>query len=124
MELYESAEDYLESILIIGQQKGSVRAIDVAKDLGFSKASVSVAMHKLEDNGYIIIHSNGEIELTKEGSGIAASVYERHVVLTDLFIKLGVDQNQARRDACKIEHDLSKETFAAIKKAINKYYEK
>lgn len=120
MKLYESAEDYLETILVLTERNGSVRAIDISKDMNFTKASVSVAMHKLEDNGYIVISKGGNIILTEQGYNIAKSVYERHVILTDAFIKLGVSPEQARIDACKIEHDLSKETFEAIKKALKK----
>lgn len=120
MKLYESAEDYLETILVLTTRNGSVRAIDIAKDMNFTKASVSVAMHKLQDNGLIVIATNGNIILTEKGYQIANSVYERHVVLTDAFVRLGVSPEQARIDACKIEHDLSKESFEAIKKAMGK----
>ena len=115
MKLYESAEDYLERILVLTQKNGSVRAIDIAKDMGFTKASVSVAMHKLLDNGYIVIKSDGGIILTEEGYNIASKVYERHCVLTDMLIAIGVSEEQAKIDACKVEHDISEETFDAIK---------
>ena len=120
MKLYESAEDYLESILVLTQKNGTVHAIDVAKDLGFTKASVSVAIHKLESAGYIAIKNNGELVLTEEGYKIASNVYERHVVLTEFFMSLGVNEDQALIDACKVEHDISEETFAAIKKVMKK----
>ena len=115
MKLYESAEDYLETILILTQRNGVVHAVDVARELGFTKASVSVAMHKLENSGYIAIKVNGEIFLTEDGYRIATSVYERHVILTDILVSIGVSKEQAEIDACKIEHDISKETFDAIK---------
>ena len=115
MKLYESAEDYLEAILILAQRNGVVHAVDVARELGFTKASVSVAMHKLENSGYIAIKTNGEIILTEEGYKIASSIYERHIILTDMLVSIGVSKEQAEIDACKVEHDISKETFEAIK---------
>ena len=120
MKLYESAEDYLETILVLTERNGTVRSIDVAKDMNFSKPSVSVAMHKLEDSGYIVIKKDGTIILTEEGYQIASSVYERHVILSEVLMNLGVSKEQAIEDACKIEHDLSKESFEAIKRAIKK----
>lgn len=120
MKLYESSEDYLESILIISKKKGSVHAIDIAKELGFTKASVSIAIHKLADNGYINIKKDGELVLTDDGYKVAMQVYERHMVLTNYFISLGVNAVQAEIDACKVEHDISKETFEAIKKVYEK----
>ena len=116
MELYESSEDYLEKILMLEKKNGSVRAIDIAKDMNFSKPSVSVAMHKLEDNNYITIAKNGEISLTPLGREIAEKVYERHVVLTKVLVSLGIPEEIAAEDACKIEHDLSEESFEAIKR--------
>ena len=115
MKLYESAEDYLETILILTQRNVVVHAVDIARELQFTKASVSVAMHKLEDTGYIAIKKNGEIILTEEGYKIASSVYERHVILTEMLVSIGVSEEQAEIDACKVEHDISKETFEAIK---------
>jgi len=120
MKLYESAEDYLETILVLTERNNKVHAVEVARELGFTKASVSVAMHKLEDSGLIAIKKNGEIVLTEEGYKIATSVYERHVILTQVLIHLGVSSEQAEIDACKIEHDISKETFEAIKEFYNK----
>ena len=118
MKLYESAEDYLEIILILSKELESVHSIDIARDMNFSKPSVSVAMHKLKDNGYIQIEDDGSILLTAEGRKIAENVYERHLTITQALIKLGVDEKQAKIDACKIEHDISEETFQALKKAI------
>ena len=118
MKLYESSEDYLESILVLTNKNGSVRSIDVVNDLHFSKPSVSVAMKKLRENGYIEIDDKGLIKLTKSGYEVASKTYERHLLLTKLFISLGVDQETARKDACRVEHDLSDETFAALKKAM------
>ena len=116
MKLYESSEDYLERILILNQQNGSVHAVDIARDMSFTKASVSVAMHKLEDNGYIVIKENGEIVLTEQGLKIAEAVYERNVVLSKALMLIGVSEEQAMIDACKVEHDISEETFEAIKR--------
>ena len=116
MNIYESAEDYLERILILQEKNEGVRSIDIAHSVGFSKPSVSVAMKKLKEAGLIIIDDNGFISLTKEGHVIADKVYERLCVLKRLLIKIGVSPAQAEVDACKVEHDLSEETFEAIKK--------
>jgi Mn-dependent DtxR family transcriptional regulator len=120
MQILESAEDYLERILVLKERNGQVRSIDIATDMGFSKPSVSVAMKKLRENGYIVIDDNGFISLTDDGYRIATRIYERHKVLTDLFVSLGVSEDIAKKDACKIEHDLSEETFEAIKKTLKK----
>ena len=120
MKLYESAEDYLERILVIQKEKGRVRSIDIAYDMNFSKPSVSVAMKKLKENGYILVDDNGFITLTELGKGVASKTYERHVVLTKALIKLGVSEENAKADACKVEHDLSEESFQAIKRFMQK----
>ena len=116
MKRLESQEDYLEKILQISQEKDNVHAIDVARGLSFSKPSVSVAMKKLKEAGLISIDKDGYISLTKEGHVIADKVYERHTVLKKLLIEIGVSPLQAEKDACKVEHVLSEETFEAIKK--------
>ena len=116
MNIYESAEDYLERILILQEIQDGVRSIDIAHDMGFSKPSVSVAMKKLKEAGLIVIDKDGFISLTKEGHVIADKVYERHCVLKKLLIEIGVSPLQAEKDACKVEHVLSEETFDAIKK--------
>lgn len=116
MNIYESAEDYLERILILQEEKGQVRSIDIAHDMGFSKPSISVAMKKLKEAGLINIDEHGYITLTKEGHVIADKVYERHKVLKKVLIDIGVDPKQAEKDACKVEHVISEETFEAIKK--------
>jgi Mn-dependent DtxR family transcriptional regulator len=118
MKVYESAEDYLESILSLRIRQGNVRSIDVANDLNFTKASVSVAMKKLRESGYIQVDASGSITLLPAGEEIAQRVYERHRLLTDLFIRLGVDPQVAAADACKVEHDLSSETFQKIKEYV------
>lgn len=115
MKLYESAEDYLERILILTNKNGKVRSIDIVEDMNFSKPSVSVAMKKLRENGFINVDSKGFITLTSEGLKIATKTYEKHLVLTELFENLGVSPEIARNDACRVEHDLSDETFEAIK---------
>ena len=116
MNIYESTEDYLERILILQEKQEGVRSIDIAHDMGFSKPSVSVAMKKLKEAGLISIDDEGFISLTKEGHVIADRIYERHCVLKKLFINIGVSQEQAEKDACKVEHVISEETFEAIKK--------
>ena len=118
MNIYESAEDYLERILILQEKKNNVRSIDIAHDMGFSKPSISVAMKKLKEAGLIDIDTHGYITLTKEGHVIADKVYERHKVLKQVLIDIGVNQEQAEKDACKVEHVISEETFEAIKKKI------
>ena len=117
MKVLESAENYLEAILMIREEKGTVRAIDIVNRLGFSKPSVSVAMRNLETNEFITRDSDGLISLTESGEEIASMIFERHKLLTDLFVRLGVNPETARDDACKVEHDLSEETFECIKKA-------
>lgn len=120
MKILESAENYLEAVLIIRKQKGTVRAIDIVNYLGFSKPSVSVAMKQLETNGYITRDEDGHISLTDEGTKIASKMYERHTVLSEMFMKLGVPKEIAVEDACKIEHHLSQETFDCLKKHLDK----
>jgi len=115
MEILESGEDYLERILMIKEEKGNVHSIDIAHGLNFSKPSVSIAMKKLKENGYITMEDNGLINLTTKGYEIARAIYERHRILTSLLINLGVSKETAKIDACKIEHDLSQETFDKIK---------
>ena len=115
MKIYQSAEDYLESILTLLEKHGSVRSIDVANDLGVSKPSVSIAMKKLRENELISMDADGHITLLPEGEAIARQMYERHELLTQFFTRLGVPQEIAAADACKVEHVLSQETFDRIK---------
>lgn len=124
MKIYESAEDYLEAILSLRLRNGTVRSVDIANELNFSKPSVSVAMKKLRESGYIRMDETGLITLLPPGEEIAQRVYERHRLLTDLFIRLGVDPNQAAIDACKVEHDLSVETFSKIKEYVGRLDQK
>ena len=118
MNIRESAENYLETILMIKNRKGAVRSIDIANDLGFSKPSVSVAMKNLRNNGYIEVDENGYITLLESGREIAEKMYERHTTLSEWLIRLGVDEKTAVDDACRIEHMISAESFEAIKKLI------
>ena len=115
MNIYESAENYLETILSLHETRGLVRSIDIANHLHFSKPSVSVAMKKLRESGYIEMDKEGFISLRPAGEEIARRIYERHKLLTQFFIRLGVSPKVAAADACKIEHDLSEETFQKIK---------
>ena len=116
MKNHESAENYLETIYVLTKEKGNVKSIDVVRELGFSKPSVSVAMKNLKNAGHITVDENGYIRLTKEGLKIATTIYERHIVVSALLVKLGVDEKIAAEDACKLEHVLSDESFDAIKK--------
>lgn len=114
MKIHQSAEDYLETILILRERKGSVRSIDVAGELGFSKASVSVAMKKLRESGYVLMDEDGLLSLTESGQKVASRIYARHRLLTEFFVRLGVDEKVAAADACRIEHDISEETFTKL----------
>lgn len=121
MKIQESAENYLESILMISERKGEVRSIDIVNELEFSKPSVSIAMKNLRENGYILVDKDGYITLTEKGSAIAEKMYERHKLFSDLFVKLGVDPKTAAKDACRVEHILSDETFNAIKRFVEEH---
>ena len=118
MNIYESAEDYLEQILMLLEKKGHARSVDIAAGLDVSKPSVSVAMKKLRENGYILMSSDNLISLTDKGYAIARKIYDRHQALTKYLVQIGVPEEIAREDACKIEHDISEETFAAIRSRI------
>ena len=117
--IHESAENYLESILMLSKKLPVVRSIDVANELGFKKSSVSIAMKNLRESNHITVTKEGYIYLTESGKEIAEMIYERHQLLTSWLIKLGVDPKVAEEDACRIEHDISKESINAIKKAIS-----
>ena len=121
MKIQESAENYLETILVLQQRKGSVRSIDIANELEFSKPSVSVAMKNLRLNGYIEVDAAGQIRLLPEGQRIAEAVLEKHQLMTQFLISLGVSPEVAAEDACRIEHVLSNESFEAIKEHARKY---
>ncbi len=122
MKIQESAENYLETVLILSKRNPEVRSIDVATELGFSKPSVSVAMKNLRENGYVVINKEGHIFLTDAGREIAEMIYERHTLLSTWLISLGVSPETAAEDACRMEHVISKESFSAIKEHVEKYH--
>ena len=115
MKIYESAENYLETIFVLQKKHGVVRSIDIATELSVSKPSVSVAMKNLRTNGYIEMDADGHITLLEQGYQIAAKMYERHTLMTQWLVRLGVDPVIAAEDACKIEHVISESTFEALK---------
>ena len=119
MVIHESAEDYLETILMLSKKLPVVRSIDIANEMGYKKSSVSIAMKNLREAEHIRVTKEGYIYLTDSGKEIAEVIYERHQILSSWLIKLGVDKKVAEEDACRIEHDISKESFNAIKKAIS-----
>ena len=121
MTIHKSAEDYLEAMLMLKDERGYIRSIDVAEKLGVTKPSVSYATKRLRENGYISQDSAGMILLLEPGLEIAERMYERHKLLTELLIGLGVSPDTAREDACKIEHDLNVESFDAIRRHAQKY---
>lgn len=118
MRIQESAEMYLETILILSQKNNCVRSIDIAGELDYKKSSVSVAMKNLRENGFVTVDSDGYITLTEEGKKVAQTMFERHTLLSDCLIYLGVDKETAIEDACRIEHVISAESFDAIKKHV------
>lgn len=115
MKVNESAENYLETILILSKKLPVVRSVDIANELGFKKSSVSIAMKNLREKNHITVNESGFIYLTKSGKEIADMIFERHELLTSWLISLGVPSNIAAEDACKVEHVISRETFNAIK---------
>lgn len=121
MIIKESAENYLEAILMIKNEKGHVRSIDIANELGFTKPSVSVAMKHFREEGYIITEADGGISLTDKGHEIAERILERHKVLSRALMLLGVEEETALEDSCKIEHDISQQTFDKIKEFLHKF---
>ncbi len=120
MSIQESGEMYLESILVLSKEKPSVRAIDLSEYMGFSKPSVSRALGLLKSGGFVKVCDNGFLTLTQDGKAIAEKIYERHTVLTNYLTLIGVDKDTASKDACKIEHVISDESFNAIKSQVNK----
>lgn len=120
MKIQKSAEDYLEAMLMLKEKHGYIRSIDIAGQLGVTKPSVSYATKRLRENGYISMGADGLITLTDTGMEIASRIYERHKLLTEILVKLGVDEAIALEDACKLEHDLSVESFNAIRKSAKK----
>lgn len=120
MHLQESGQMYLETIYILSKKGKAVRSIDVGEYMGYSKPSVSRAVGLLKQGGYVVSDSDGFLALTDEGKRVAEKMYERHTILTKFFVTLGVDEDTAAEDACKIEHDISDKSFEAIKKFTNK----
>lgn len=114
IKIHQSAEDYLEAVLILKERKGMVRSVDIATELQYTKASVSIAMKKLRENGYVKMDDEGFITLTEAGQDIADHIYDRHKTLTSFFVQLGVNPEVAAADACRVEHDLSDETFEKL----------
>ncbi len=119
MQILKSSQDYLETMLMLKLQHGYIRSIDIANELGVTKPSVSYATKRLRENGYITMEKDGLITITEKGLEIAKSMYERHQTLTQFLISLGVNSETAQDDACKIEHDISEETFQAIRRHID-----
>ncbi len=121
MKIQESGENYLETILMLKNRIGQVRSIDIVREMDFSKPTVSVAMKRFRENGYISMDGEGYITLTPKGQEIAERIYERHEVIAEILMKLGVPEKTAYEDSCRIEHDLSDETFAKIKEHYHKH---
>ena len=120
MRIYESGEMYLETIHVLLQKNGTVRSVDISEYMGYSKPSVSRAVGLLKSDGYILVDKDGHITLTDAGLSIAAKIYQRHTVLTKLLVALGVSEETAAEDACKLEHVISNESFDAIKRHLEK----
>ena len=121
MHLQESGEMYLETVYILSKKSESIRSIDICEYMGYSKPSVSRAVGLLKNGGYVTVDEKGYITLTNEGKSVAEKVFERHTMLTDFLVRLGVDKDIASEDACKIEHHISEESFEAIKKHVNAF---
>ena len=121
MQLHESAEMYLETIYQLSLEKGSVRSVDVAESMGYSKPSISRAVGLLKQGGYLLMEKDGSLTLTESGLAIAQKVFERHTILTRILMRLGVSEKVASEDACKIEHVISDETFDAMKRHLNEH---
>ena len=119
MKIHESAENYLETIYMLKSKKGNVRSIDIVNELEFTKPSVSIAMKNLRENGFITMDADGLIALTEKGTEVAEKMYERHTVISNWLIKIGVSEETVVEDACRIEHVISEESFEAIKKYVS-----
>ena len=115
MAIQESGEMYLETILVLSKKNGSVRSVDIAQEMDFSKAAVSKALSRMKEEDYVSVDDNGSVTLSEKGREIAEKIYERHNVIASVLIRLGVDEKVAYEDACKMEHDISEESFRAIK---------
>ena len=121
MHLQESGEMYIETVYILSKKSESIRSIDICEHMGYSKPSVSRAVGLLKNGGYVTVDEKGYITLTNEGKSVAEKMFERHTMLTDFLVKLGVDKDIASEDACKIEHHISEESFEAIKRHVNAF---
>lgn len=124
MNIHESAEDYLESIMMLREEKGYVRSVDIAARLSVTKPSVSFAMKKLRENGYILMDEENLITLTERGEEIAQRIFDRHRTITSFLVSLGVEPTIAREDACKMEHDLSEDSYEAMRRQLEKLDQK
>ena len=121
MEVSEATQNYLETIHILSIKKNEVHAVDICNHLNYSRPTVSIVLRQMRENGLVTVDDLNHIHLTEEGLRIATSLYERHNVITEIFMRLGVSRETAMEDACKIEHDLSEETFAALKAHLIRY---
>ncbi len=119
MAIHESGENYLEQLLLLSEQKEKVRAVDLCAALGFSRPTVSVMLRELRDGGFVIVSDNGGLTLTERGEEIARRIYERHCLITEMLVKLGVSRDVAREDACLLEHDISEETLGCIRRFVD-----
>lgn len=119
MAIHESGENYLEQLLLLREQKDKVRAVDLCAALGFSRPTVSVMLRELRDGGFVIVSDNGGLLLTERGEEIARRIYERHCLITEMLVKLGVSRDVAREDACLLEHDISEETLRCIRRFVD-----
>lgn len=120
MAIHESGENYLEQLLLLSREKQRVRAVDLCAALGFSRPTVSVMLRELRENGFVTVLDNGALSLTQKGEELAARIYERHCLVTELLVTLGVSRETAREDACKIEHDISEETISCLRRFLRK----
>ena len=119
MAIHESGENYLEQLLLLCEQKEKVRAVDLCAALGFSRPTVSVMLRELRDGGFVIVSDNGGLTLTERGEEIARRIYERHCLITEMLVKLGVSRDVAREDACLLEHDISEETLGCNRRFVD-----
>lgn len=120
MKIYASGEDYLEAVLVLQKEKGMVRSVDLARHMGFSKPSISHAVGVLKNGGFLTVDEDGYLHLTEDGREVAEKIYERHQFFTEQLVAVGVDQETAERDACRIEHAISEETFQKLKASVEK----
>ena len=120
MKIYASGEDYLDAVLVLQKEKGMVRSVDLARHMGFSKPSISHAVGVLKNGGFLTVDEDGYLHLTEDGREVAEKIYERHQFFTEQLVAVGVDRETAERDACRIEHAISEETFQKLKASVEK----